>query len=134
MVAGGPSQWLCAKQWLILLAHLERKYSVSGEVILLGRGAGCVLPARSTLNVRLIAPLADRITYMSQWLRLTEDEAAQQVQQRDARRAEFLATHFHSKPTDLYQYDLVLNSSRLGEERCAQVIIEAARVKQAAMR
>jgi cytidylate kinase len=105
-----------------------------GEVILIGRGAGCILPPESTLNVRVVAPLADRIAYMSQWLRLTMEESAEQVQLRDARRAEFISTHFHLQPSDLYQYDLLLNSSRLGEELCAELIVQAAVAKLAARR
>src|SRR5919108_245472 len=104
-----------------------------GEVVLLGRGAGCILPSHSTLSVRLVAPLPDRVAYMSQWLRLTEEEAAEQVRKRDVRRGEFIATHFHRKPSDIYQYDLLLNSSLLGEELCAELIVKAARAKQAAL-
>ena len=102
-------------------------------MILLGRGAGCILPSRSTLNVRLVAPLAERVAYMSQWLRLTEEEAAEQVRKRDSRRAEFITTHFHRKPSDVHQYDMVLNTSLLGEERCAELIVQAARSKAAAL-
>lgn len=105
-----------------------------GEVILLGRGAGCILPAASTLHVRLVAPLADRVAYMAQWLRLTVDEAAEQVRKRDQKRAEFISTHFHRQPADVYQYDLVLNTSLLGEEACAELIALAARAKLEAQR
>src|SRR5205823_6638120 len=70
------------------LARIVLGLGAQGEVILLGRGAGCILPARTTLNVRLIAPLADRIAYMSQWLRLTEEEATAQVAKRDKMRAD----------------------------------------------
>jgi cytidylate kinase len=103
-----------------------------GHVVLIGRGAGLVLPPATTLHVRVVAPLADRIAYMSQWLRLTVEEAAERVRLRDARRAEFLATHFHRQPGEPHQYDLVLNSSLLGEELCAELIAQAARAKQAA--
>ena len=52
-----------------------------------------MLPPATTLHVRVVAPLADRVAYMSQWLRLTEDEAAEEVRQRDAgRTAHVLAT------------------------------------------
>jgi cytidylate kinase len=98
-----------------------------GGVVLIGRGAGCILPADSTLNVRVVAPLADRIAYMGQWLRLTEAEAAERVRLRDQRRAEFIDTHFHRRPDDVHQYHLVLNSSFLGEELCAELIARAAR-------
>jgi cytidylate kinase len=114
------------------VAHLARVMLVlgaQGNVVLLGRGAGCILPADSTLNVRVVAPLQDRIAYMSQWLRLTEAEAAERVRLRDQRRAEFVETHFHRRPDDVHQYDLLLNSSLLGEELCADLIIRAAQAR-----
>jgi hypothetical protein len=111
------------------LARVVLGLAVEGEIVLVGRGAGLVLPQESTLHARIIAPVPDRIAYLSQWLRLTTDEATQQLRQRDARRAEFLATHFHHQPTDLYQYDLILNSSLLGENVCAELIADAARSK-----
>jgi cytidylate kinase len=115
------------------LARMVLSLGAQGEVVLLGRGAGCILPARSTLHVRLVAPVVDRVAYMSQWMRLTEEEAAEQVRKRDSRRADFLATHFHRKPNDFYQYDMVLNTSLLGEERCTELIVQAARAKAAAL-
>lgn len=115
------------------LALLALTLSAQGNVILLGRGAGFLLPSRSTLHVRLVAPLEDRVAYMSQWLRLTVEEAAEQVRKRDHRRTDFLATHFHRKPNDVHLYDMVLNTSLLGEERCAEVIAAAARAKGSAL-
>jgi cytidylate kinase len=111
------------------MARIILSLGAAGEVILLGRGAGCILPVPSTLNVRIMAPLSDRIAYMAQWLRLTMEEAGAQVNARDSRRAQFIETHFHRKPADVYQYDLLLNSSLLGEEACAQLIVQAARAK-----
>ena len=111
------------------LARIVLALGAQGEVLLIGRGAGALLPTESTLHVRVIAPREDRVAYMSQWLRLTLDEAAEQVRLRDQRRADFLKTHFHRDPADLYQYDLLLNSSLLGEERCAELIAQAARAK-----
>ena len=111
------------------LARIVLALGAHGKVILIGRGAGCILPAPSTLHVRIMAPLADRIAYMSQWLRLTLDQAAVQVEIRDHHRAEFVNTHFHRQPGDIYQYDLVLNSSLLGEDLCAELVAQAARAK-----
>lgn len=124
-------QVLSAHPSILELARMVLSLGVQGEAVLLGRGAGSILPAAATLHVRLVAPLEDRIAYMAQWLRLTRDEAAEQVRRRDQRRAEFLSTHFHHKPADLYQYDMVLNTSLLGEDRCAEIIVEAARQKMA---
>jgi cytidylate kinase len=114
--------------WLDL-ARMVLALAAQGGVVLIGRGAGFLLPPRSTLHVRVIAPLPDRVAYMSQWLRLTPEEAAEQVRLRDSRRAEFIATHFHRRPGEVHQYDLLLNSSLLGEELCASLIVNAAHGK-----
>jgi cytidylate kinase len=118
---------------VIELARVIALLGVQGEVVLLGRGAGCILPPASTLHVRLVAPLADRVAYLGQCLRLTDEEADEQVRRRDHRRAEFLSTHFHRKPSDVHQYDLVLNTSFLGEEACADLIVQAAKAKMDAL-
>lgn len=124
---------ISAQPTVIDLARIVLALAAQGEAILLGRGAGYLLPRATTLHVRVIAPLEDRIAYMSQWLRLTVEEAAEQVRMRDRRRSEFLAAHFHRQPTDVYPYDLLLNSSLLGEELCVDLIVRAARAKLAAL-
>jgi cytidylate kinase len=115
------------------LACVVLALAAQGEVVLIGRGAGSILPRPSTLNVRVVAPVADRIAYMGQWLRLPLAEAEQKVRSRDERRAEFLQRHFDRLPGDLYQYDMVLNSSMLGEEGCADLIAQAAHVRWTAL-
>jgi len=119
---------------ILSLARMVLALGAQGEVVLLGRGAGCILPPRSTLNVRLVAPLPDRIAYISQWMRLTEEEAAEHVHKSDERRTGFITSHFGRQAADVHQYDLVLNTSLLGEERSAELIVQAARTKATALR
>ena len=107
---------------ILSMARIVLTLGAQGGVVLIGRGAGCILPPESTLHVRIVAPLEDRSAYMAQWLRLTAEEAAERVRLRDQRRAEFVATHFHRQPSDVYQYDLLLNSGKLGEDVCADLI------------
>jgi hypothetical protein len=113
------------------MARTVLALGAQGRVVLIGRGAGHILPRDTTLHVRIVAPLPQRIAYMAQWLRLTEGEAAQRVRVRDARRAEFLAAHFPQQAGDLCQYDLVLNSSFLGEDVCAELIVQAVLAREA---
>lgn len=108
------------------LAEVILALGAQGQVVLIGRGAGCVLPRETTLNVRVVSPLRERVAYMSQWLRMSSAEAAERVRQRDERRAEFVQRHFRRTPADVHQYDLVLNSSLLGEDGCAELISRAA--------
>jgi cytidylate kinase len=111
---------------IISLVRVILSLGAQGRAVLIGRGAGCILPRATTLYVRLVAPLAERIAYMAQWLRLSDGDAAEKVRQRDERRADFLLTHFHREPSDVQQYDMVLNSGLLGEDLCADLITRAA--------
>ena len=116
---------------ILNLARLGLSLGAQGRVVLIGRGTGFLLPRATTLHVRLVAPLEERVAYMSQCLRLTLEEARQRVRVRDARRAEYLTAFLHRQPSDLYEYDMVLNTSGLGEEMCAELIVQAARAKAA---
>jgi hypothetical protein len=118
---------------ILNLARVILALGASGHVVLIGRGAGYVLPRETTLHVRVVAPIADRIAYLAQWLRLSDNEAAEQVRLRDSRRQEFISTHFHQRSSEAHQFDMVLNSTSLGEELCANLILQAAKVKQEAL-
>lgn len=115
-----------AKETVGLLLALAAR----GEAVIVGRGAGFVLPAKTTLHVRIVAPLDDRIAYMADWLRLSPTEAAAEVADRDAQRGNYLA-HFMTPTTDATAFDLVLNSKRLGLEACAALIEHAVRDRHA---
>ncbi len=112
------------------LPRMQLMLAAQGGVIFVGRGAGFLLRPEATLHVRLIAPREERIAYMTQHLRLTHDEAARLVEHRDATREEFLKQHFSYIPPQLDPFDLVLNTSQLGEEGSARVLLEALRARQ----
>src|SRR5688572_673291 len=101
------------------MPRLILSLAARGQVVLLGRGAGFYLPRDSSLHVRIVAPLTARVAHLADLLRLTREQAAEQVRQKDERRAEFLLTHFGRRTADPYDFDLVLNSGLLGEETCA---------------
>ena len=114
---------------ILNLARVVLTLGAQGQAILIGRGAGCILPRETTLNVRIISPLQERIAYMGQWLRLTVEEATERVRMRDERRTEFIVANFQRDPNDMHHYDLILNSSLLGEDVCAELIAQAARAR-----
>ena len=89
--------------------------------MILGRGAGHVLPVATTLHVRVIAPAEDRVAYFADWLRLPPGEAAAEVNLRDRRRERFLSAL--TDPSDPTAFDLIVNSSRLGEAAAADLIV-----------
>lgn len=104
--------------------------AAKGKAVIVGRGAGGLLPAHSMLHVRILAPLEDRATWIRQIHRLTRDQAYDFIQKQDKQRAGMLDAHFKKSNKDTAVYDMMLNSSRLGELGCAAVIVEAAKQKQ----
>lgn len=114
---------------VINMTRVALHLAAHGESVLLGRGAGHALPSASTLHVRVVAPRRDRIAYMTHLLRMTPQEAEKYVDALDRRRNQYLLDHFNVEASDPIHYDLVLNSSLLGEVLCGELIAQAARAK-----
>lgn len=96
-----------------------------GECVIVGRGAAFVLPSASTLRVRLVSPLPERIAVLSRNLGLTQPQAAREIQTVDRERSAFVKDHFFKDPADPLNYDLILNASRLGVAQIAELIVAA---------
>jgi cytidylate kinase len=96
-----------------------------GQCVVVGRGAPHFLPVTTTLRVRIIASLEDRIENIRHEFGFTREEAARWVEKTDAERSEFVLGHFRRDPADVKQYDLVLNSSRFTVDECVDMIIVA---------
>jgi cytidylate kinase len=107
-----------------LIATL-RSLAENGRCVVVGRGSVHVLPSRTTLRVRLMAPLWDRIACLVRQESLSHPEAGRRVARLDRERNEFIRKHFHKDAADVSHYDLVLNCSRFGVPECAEQIIEA---------
>jgi cytidylate kinase len=102
-----------------------------GECIIVGRGSPHILPAASTLRVRLIADLDDRIGVLSRERGVSWQEAVRLLGKLHRERVHFLRDHFQKDPTDAENYDMVLSTSRFTVAECADLIVEALRRLQA---
>lgn len=102
-----------------------------GECVIIGRGAAVVLPAETTLKVRLVAPVRERVESIWQRLGISRAEAENWVRKTDCERQRFVVDHFHKDPSDPQYYDLVLNTSRFTVAECTEFIVEALRRLQA---
>jgi len=97
---------------------------IHGECVIVGRGAAFILPAETTLRVRLVGPVQERIAALSHNLGISELEATRRVQTIDRERTEFVQNRFQKDPTDPRNYDLILNALRLSVTQRAEVIVE----------
>jgi cytidylate kinase len=96
-----------------------------GECVIVGRGAPQILPAATTLRVRLVAAREHRIAVISHERHLARQEAERYIDSTERERVRFIRDHFGKDPTDPQNYDLVLNTSRFLVEECAQLIVAA---------
>jgi cytidylate kinase len=112
------------------MVRLLLAVAARGDAVIVGRGAGFLLPVESTVHVRVVAPFEKRVAYFAQSLRLSREEAAVEVRARDQRRAEFLKRTLNRDLADPTGYDVVVNADRLGLEGAAQFIAWAVRTKQ----
>lgn len=107
------------------LVELMLSLATHGRCVILGRGAAAVLPVATTLRVRLLGALPDRIAAIRNRFGISAEDARTWIEKTDRERVRFVQEHFHKDPTDPRHYDLVINSARFSVEACAELIVEA---------
>ena len=101
-----------------------------GSCVLIGQGAGLLLPPETTVRVRIVAPLQDRIAYLAESLRMTHKEAETEVHARDAQRAKHLQQLMPAIDASTTPHDMVLNSTTWGRDGCVAVLAHAVQRRQ----
>jgi len=100
-----------------------------GDVVIIGRGAHYLLPAESSLRVRVIAPLKWRAQHWAATAGGSYEQALEQVRQCDASRSLFIRRTFEREAGHLLDYDLTINTGCMKLEAAAQAVVEALRAK-----
>jgi cytidylate kinase len=102
-----------------------------GEAVIVAHAASMALGDRSdVLKVMLTASHSARERTVSEQRGLDEKAARKEVERGDANRADYLKRFYgisHESPAD---YDLVLNTDRLGPHGAVQLIVQAAGAPQ----
>jgi cytidylate kinase len=98
-----------------------------GEAVIVAHAASMALGDRSdVLKVMITAPRSARQQTLVDQRGLDDKEAAKQIDKGDANRADYLKRFYgitHESPAD---YDLVLNTDRLGPDGAVQLVVQAA--------
>jgi cytidylate kinase len=109
------------------LAKMIEAIGRAGESVLVGRGAGFMLPRDTTLTIRVIAPLKVRAQRMAERMGVSPRTAKRAARELDRRRAQFDRTMHRANPNDSHNFDLVLNTDSLGLEIAAELVTSAVR-------
>lgn len=100
----------------------------AGPAVLVGRGAQCMLAARTdALHVFCYAPVEELVRYAVEVLDVPFHEAGRKVAEMNHQREAWVKHHFKRDWRDLSNYDLCVNTARLGLDGSAELVTLLAR-------
>ena len=93
--------------------------------IILGRSASNILKDKiNVFNIYICASTEDRIQRISQKDSLSYEKAKEMVEKTDAERAKYYYEHTGKAWGDVADYHMILDTSALGAENCADIIMK----------
>lgn len=100
-------------------------YALKGDVIIYGRGGQDLLKKiRSVFRVRIVAPFEERVERWAEREWLDPDLARVLVRKSDQQRAGFIKYYFDRDWENPLDYDMVINTQRLSEEKAIEMICD----------
>ena len=100
-------------------------YALKGDVIIYGRGGQDLLKKiRSVFRIRIVAPFEERVERWAEREWLDPDLARVLVRKSDQQRAGFIKYYFDRDWENPLDYDLVINTQRLSEEKAIDMICD----------
>lgn len=84
-----------------------------GNAIIVGRGAGFILPPEKTLRLRFIAPLNIRVSNVMKEKQISAEAAERQISMVDSNRRSFIRKYFRTDIDDPLNCDLMINNEFL---------------------
>jgi cytidylate kinase len=113
---------------LELTQQVIKDVAGSGNVVIVGRGAGFVLhDYRNVVRVFLRAPDEARVRVLMKRFDMSEPEARRAMHETDANRQAYIRQVYKRDWCDPDEYDLILNTGRIGYEAAAEIILRVAR-------
>ncbi len=119
-----------AQAYHAAVCRVVRAAVAQGPVVIVGRAAQRVLASRrDVLHIRIVAPFERRVHYVSAREGLSEEDAADRIQQRERARARYLQTFYGVRPEDPQLYDLVVNTGVLSLDQAVALAAQALEMK-----
>ena len=137
-VQDGISEWVAglikrgvfaSSDYLRNLSKVVLTLARHGKGVIIGRGAHFILDPKSTLRVRVIAPLELRVTRIAERDGLSEADARTKVLRIDGERTAFNKQHYGVDIADPAHYDLIVNAGTLGIEGGADETVRAFQIR-----
>jgi cytidylate kinase len=98
-----------------ILRQIMNELAARGDVLLVGRGGSCFLRDHPrAFHVRLVAPMPIRLRRVMEYRWLAEAPSRKLIAESDDRRRRFYQDYFETDWSDPLEYDITVNSGRLG--------------------
>ena len=120
---------LPASRYFTELVKVVHTIAAHGSAVMVGRGVVFMLPPERVLRVRVVCPLAQRISNLVERGEVTLATARAAIASVEAERRAFVKDHLDSNLELPSAYDLHVNSGSYGVERAAQVVVVAYRLR-----
>lgn len=102
----------------------------SGDVVLVGRGAQCMLAAREdAVHAFCYAPMDALVARVARRRGISRNEARHEVEETNSQREHYVRAHFKRKWKAHENYHLCLNTAWLGLDGAAELVVAAARMR-----
>jgi cytidylate kinase len=116
------------RRYFEVLGQLMNELAARGDVLLVGRGGSCFLRDHPhAFHVRLVASMPIRLRRVMEYRWLAEAPARKLIAESDDRRQRFYQDYFEVDWSDPLEYDLTVNSGRLGPTAVDIVALAAER-------
>ncbi len=111
-----------------LTEHIIREAAVDGRCVLVGRGAQAILAQRpDALHVLVVASKTWRMQHAIAVRHIDPVQADRIVEETDRERDRYVKSHYGRARQDPANYDLVVNTEKLGIDGAADLVVAAAR-------
>ena len=111
------------------LSHALLAICHNTHAIIVGRGSNFILPKKSGLSVRLVAPANYRLDKFSKRHGMDLKTAREEMMRIDKDRGQFIETNFGKYAYDPRRYDLTLNLAMFSIDDVADIIVTALKAK-----
>jgi cytidylate kinase len=111
-------------EYLQQLTSVIAAIGAHGYAVIVGRGAGFMLPKTVCLRVLITAPLEKRVRNIMKLFSVSEAEARRNVMKVESERRAFIRQYFHADLTDPANYDVVINTENIDVDAATATVRE----------
>lgn len=105
--------------------EIIQEYVKKGPCVIVGRSANFLLNEEDSLNVYIYSDVKNRISYATQHYAVDEKDAKIMIEKTDHERKMHSLSFYNKEWGNKNNYDLLLNSGKLGIEKCVELIVNA---------